>query len=729
MVSAGIFAQQTPKKDSIKTKTIEGVTMTKKVFEKKSDRFVYDVANSPVAKGNTAFGLLKETPLVSTTDDKTLKILGKSNAIIYINGRKTNMNADAVIDFLKGTSADNIQKIEVITVPGSEYQVESSDGIINIVLKKKMTDGLNGNFRVSNQQDQFNVQRASASINFRKNKLGISASISGSDQTRGQGYVLKNGNTIENNTSVGELEDPNLNLGGYINIDYELTKNQNLGFSWNNWNNKSYNSIGSFFNTINSRDTNNQLVTFYNITNNKEDARSYNNSLNLNYEVKTDSLGSKLNANVAYLNYKRYQRNNNKTFASDQNGNTLGIISAINQETPQLIDNYAATLDYFKKFKKDFNVSMGGNFAKTNTDNDSYFEKLVNGNFVVDNGQTNHFVYDEKISGVYLTLEKVFSPKFSGKVGSRVEFTNSEGKVLNTGQVIDRSDTNLLPYLSFSYDISKDHNLSYAFSSRVRRPSFWEINPVKIQLTNYNYTQNNPFMKQSAIFNNELTYMFKQNYFFIVSHSLSKDDFSQVPLQRVVNGIPEIRYIRTNFSDKQELSANLGMQKTFFKGIWTTNTNVGVQMNKIKGYLDHDPLDPNATGFTPFSMNNESYTPFIQTNNTLRLSTKKDWFLGANFFWYGSQLLNIGTLKPLSSLDVNIKKLWNDWTFTLEAEDILATNVVKIDDVRDRNILYVENNGYNRSVNFSIAYSFGNKKLQKMRNLDSANKDAKSRTR
>lgn len=35
-----------------KTKDIEEVKMTKKVLQKKSDRLVYDVANSPVAKGS-----------------------------------------------------------------------------------------------------------------------------------------------------------------------------------------------------------------------------------------------------------------------------------------------------------------------------------------------------------------------------------------------------------------------------------------------------------------------------------------------------------------------------------------------------------------------------------------------------------------------------------------------------------------------------------------------------
>lgn len=43
------FAQE-KKSDTVKTKNIEGITLTKQVFKKQSDRFVYDVAASPVAK-------------------------------------------------------------------------------------------------------------------------------------------------------------------------------------------------------------------------------------------------------------------------------------------------------------------------------------------------------------------------------------------------------------------------------------------------------------------------------------------------------------------------------------------------------------------------------------------------------------------------------------------------------------------------------------------------------
>jgi outer membrane receptor protein involved in Fe transport len=78
---------------------------------------------------------------------------------------------------------------------------------------------------------------------------------------------------------------------------------------------------------------------------------------------------------------------------------------------------------------------------------------------------------------------------------------------------IERNYNNFLPYLSFNYAINDKNNISYSFSSRMRRPSFWELNPVKNILTDDNYTQNNPFVKASSTYNQELTYMYKNSYF------------------------------------------------------------------------------------------------------------------------------------------------------------------------------------------------------------------------
>ena len=717
------FAQQTNKKDTIaEEQAIQEVTLNKKIFQKKADRLIYDVANAPVAKGNTAFNILKQTPLVSSTDDKTLKIVGKNNAVIYINGRKTQMDSDSLAEFLKNTPADNISKIEVITVPGSEYNVESSDGIINIILKKKPSDGISGNLKMANETGYWNNPSASASVNLRKGKLGVNFSLMTNDYTGEQNYVLKNGNQSSNNISEGHVTDPNKNIGGYLNIDYELNDKSNLALSWNNWNNKSYGSKINLFNTVNG--------SSYNWSKNNEDSKSHNNSFNLNYELKTDSLGSKLNLNAAYLNYRRFQNADNRTYLSDADRNILDLARQNLQNTPQIINNFSFLADYVQKFNKDFTLAFGGNFNKTKTDNDT---QTTTTNYLTNTTEEtpNHFVYNENIYGIYLTLEKKFSDAFSGKIGSRYEITDSEGTSDNAQNPemrdIKRNYKNFLPFLSFNYEINDKNNISYAFSSRIRRPSFWELNPVINYLTDVNYIQNNPFVKASSTYTNELTYMFKNTYFLVLSHSYFKDVITQVPLQGVIDGVNQLRYIRTNFGDKQEMSAMLGMNRSFFKGYLTTNFNIGVQRNINNGTLTTDPIAGDV--FPEYNNKTKSNSLLLQTSNTIRLDKAKTWFLGVNYWYVDKQQIELGLLKGLGSLDLSLKKIWNDWTFSAEMDDLLRTNVVEFEDNQaNGNYNYGKNDSYRRSFTLSISYNFGNKKVQKIRNIDSAVKDIKSRT-
>lgn len=741
------FAQ---KQDSVKTKSIEAVTLTKQVFKKQSDRFVYDVAASPVAKGNTTFDLLRQTPLLSTTDDKTFKIAGKNNVLIYINGRKSNMDAESLTQFLKNTPAENIQKIEVITVPGSEYQVESSDGIINIILKKKMSDGTSGNMRMSNSQNKYNASNASFSVNYRKDKLGINANLSGGENINPQAYVLRNGIGQVRNESVGNIDDPNKNLGGYLNIDYQLNEKSNLALSWNSWANKSYNSTIDLLNTLVQPNKKGVLETSYTRTKNKEDARNYNNSVNLNYEIKLDSLGSKFNANAAYLIYKRFQYSDNNTLIPDIAGNSNSAFSRtsrkIIQDIPQVVNNFSGTVDYIQKFRNDFTFSAGGNFNKTKTDNDTknysyaYSYKDVDG-FDGTSSQTdfNHFIYDENIYGLYLTFEKKFSDKFSGKVGARYEITNSLGTAdsqkngIPSRQEIKQNYQNLLPYLSFNYAINDKNNISYAFSSRMGRPSFWELNPVRNIITEDNYTQNNPFVKASSNYNQELTYMYKNSYFVILNHTYEKDQITQVPLQREYiddKGMKRVKlaYIRTNFGDKQEMSAMLGVQKSLFKQYLTLNFNAGIQHNINDGTLNTDPTTGQV--FDTYVNNRKSSSFIITSNNTIRLDKKKTWFLGVNYFYVDKQQIELGVLKSLMSLDLSIKKNWNDWTFAVNMNDVLRTNIVEIEDLQDNgNYNYIKNDMFRRNITVSLTYNFGNKKVKKVRDIESASDAIKSRTR
>ena len=158
------------------------------------------------------------------------------------------------------------------------------------------------------------------------------------------------------------------------------------------------------------------------------------------------------------------------------------------------------------------------------------------------------------------------------------------------------------------------------------------------------------------------------------------------------------------------------------------NFNVGVQRNVNNGSLSVDPTSGDV--FPTYENKVSSTSILIQTNNTIRLDKKKTWFLGVNYFFVDKQQIELGMLNNLMSLDLSIKKNWNDWTFALNLEDVLRTNIVEIEDYQaNGNYNYVRNDQYNRGASLSITYNFGNQKVKKVRDIEGASDAIKSRTR
>lgn len=704
---------------------LKEVVIAKKVFQKKADRFVFDVSNSPVAKGNDAFNLLKQTPLVSSTDGKNLKILNKSDVIIYINGRKSNMDNEAVIEMLKNTPSENIQKIEVITTPGSEFSVEANTGVINIVMKTATTNGLNGNVRFVDQQAYFNSQRLNAGLNYRKDKLAINSGIyTGNNKSR-EKNILSNGNDHFINESRGIVDDPNTNVGGNVGFDYELAKNQNIGLTYNFRYNKSFGSKFKLDNYYNHE--------FKNQTINLENAQTRNHSFNLNHEVRIDSLGSKLVTNASFLNYKREMRSTNTTIPADNEN-----IEIFRQNVPQIINNFSANADYTLKTKNENTWLFGGSYTFTKTDNDTKQENFVNENFITDETLSNHFLYKENIAGLYLTFEKQVSEKFSGKIGTRFEITKTDGDILDKNNSFKNNYNNILPYLSLNYAVHQNHNLSYSFSSRVRRPAFWELNPSRIYLTQTNYIQNNPFMMSSKYYKQEFNYLYKNAYFFNAEFEYIDDATSQLPLQGTVKNLETgettefLRYIRMNYGNKKSLNLSVGMNKSFYNGIWSTNYMFVYMYQTYRGTINSDPTYIPKPGFeenlSTYIVDRQSSNIYFKLDNTIRLSSKKDWFLGINYWYLSPFEIELGKLGKQHSFDVNIKKIWNNWTLMFEAYDLFNTNITTINGKQENgNFNNVWQQSYNREFSISLSYKFGNQKLKKSRQIDEANSTIKSR--
>lgn len=709
----------------LKSVALEEVVITSKMFHKESDRLVFDVALSPKAKGNNAFSLLKETPLVSNTSGTAFKILGTSDAVIYVNGRKTNMDAEATLEYLKNIPSEQIQKIEVITNPGSEYQVEANEGIINIVLKRQQSDGYNGTIKAENNLGYYYNYGGGLNLNFRRNKFAVNTAVNASSYKERNNYNLSNGNEDFKNETFGFVSDPNLNFGTQINAEYLLSKRHILGANYKFRYNKSFGSVLSVDNFTNGIPVSH--------TSNLENAETHNNLFSLNYEWKTDSKGSKLTASTTLLKYRRLMSNTNES--TPLNG---GSYIALKQSAPHYITNMGGLLDYKQQFNDQFSFLTGGSIAFTNTDNDTRQEDLTENGYVLNTALSNHFQYKEQIIGGYAAMESDFGEKITVKLGLRLEVTQSDGVVIGKENEIKRKYSNLLPYAGFNYNFNKENSISYSFSSRVKRPTFWELNPSRKYFTPSNYIQNNPFVLPSKYYNQELMYMLHNEYFATLQYKIVNDAFGQIPMQGVmIDDVTKeetrfLRYIRTNYGSEKELSLAIGMNKSWFDGFWSTNYLINCDFDSYSGTVTKDPTYFPVKGITevlfPYTVDNSNSSLFLQFNNTLRLSKNKNWFLGIDYWYMSPKQIELGRLGSQQNLSLSVRKVWESWTILLEAEDIFHTQIEKIYGIQaDGYYNNITSDEYNNQFTLKITYNFGNKKLKKAREVDTLDSTIKGR--
>jgi outer membrane receptor protein involved in Fe transport len=164
----------------------------------KLDKQVFDAGQFQNAKGGTASDVLKNLPSASINSFGELSIRGATGFLVMINGKP--IQSDPAL-ILKQIPANSIEDIEVITAPSAKYDPDGNAGIINIITKHGLTDGL---YLVANvlgglpsiepygNKNKTKRYGADVSLNFKKNKweIGTGLDFRRSDLSgRREGYV------------------------------------------------------------------------------------------------------------------------------------------------------------------------------------------------------------------------------------------------------------------------------------------------------------------------------------------------------------------------------------------------------------------------------------------------------------------------------------------------------------------------------------------------------------
>lgn len=695
-----ITIEQDTKLDEIVVET------TKKVFERKVDRTVFNIENSVHATNNDAVDLLKLTPSLKV-DNETISIVGKSTVRVMINDKLVQLTGEELLQYLKSIPSDNIKKIEVITTPPAKYDAEGNSGLINIVLKEALPDAWNNQISLGYKQSSKNLFRISDVFSYNKNKVSLKAGITG---TKG-GYNVVENSTVyyPEETWNGKSTRYNNNdyLSGNFQIDYQITDKTSIGAQYNGGTGDPKFNDGGLI-TVNNL-VNNPVK--YVETNAKNDGVNNTHSVNFNLTHKIDTLGTKYSIDVDYFSYVNNKERlfNTKTTIVDNSVNNMFIANSIGN---QKIENFSAKIDFEQPLKW-AKLSYGAKASFVTTNNKTNFINLSSGTPVEDLKQKDNFEYKENTQAIYVNAAKEFNDKWTAQFGLRLETTQTTGTSIVYNLKNKKNYAKLFPTIYIAYKVNEDNTLSFNYNRRISRPAFWELNPFKWYITEYSVAEGNPKLQPAFTDKVELNYNYKGKLDFSLSYENAKDVYSQYPIVDIATN--KTLYLRDNILDFNRYNA--GVSYTFNTFPWLQSQN-GFYFFYADSKLSKDvKLDVNKGGGYYFT-----------SNNTLYLNTSKTWTAQVDFWYQPSLKVGIWEVTQSYGLNFGMKYAMLDkkLNLSLYANDILKTG----SQTASTNTNNVHQKYYNyydqRYINVGISYSFGNSKI-KVRDHQGGNADEKNR--
>lgn len=542
---------------------IEEVVVKAQLIRREADRFVVDVANSPVAVGKDGVDLLKTAPGVWVQED-AISVNGNSGTKVYVNDRELKLDGDQLMTYLRNLHAEDIQKIEVVPQSGADFDADSSAGIILITLKRQRNDGLLGSLSYTYRGGEYTSYH-NPYLNLNYNRGGFNLYGSGwvnvgdnLSESREQTTFLLRDMHLE---SASRQEEDFLHWGGKLGALYEFNSRHSVGAEFEYWHNGSDESTPSTT-LVQEAGVRTDNASLY-----LQENRRDNYTVTLNYIYRIDTLGSHLKFLTDYTYRAIDDANDNSTCKQ-----SLGLVtdSLYRERSRSRYGIYTATLALEQVLSPTWRLKAGAKYTRNNTRNEAEYRYRKAEEWlpsVVDDYAIN---YTENIGALYLIASGRVG-RFSLTAGLRGEYTYTTGKADDLSQ----DYLSLFPNAHLAWQLDKQacHSLVASYSRSIRRPSFWNLTPARMAISDYSYQTGNPELKPA--FNNQysLTLTMWHRYSLSLNVTNHTDAIQQVmePDPRD----PDILMLTSrNLPDDNSYNASLSVPVQLTKW-WQWNTNAG----------------------------------------------------------------------------------------------------------------------------------------------------------
>ncbi len=677
------------------------VTATRALVEIQPDRTVFNVSGTINSVGSDAISLLRKAPSVTVDNNNNITVLGRSGVLLYVDGKRLPLTGDDLTSYLENLTADQIDRIEIITNPGARYEAEGNAGIIDIRLKKDKNHGANGSVSTTYSQGRYHRANVSSSANYRNRYLNAFGTLGGNYN---KGYMNMNFLSYQNGLALDEINNHRFNGKNYnyrLGTDFFLNKQHTIGFMATGGQHdgmpNSYNRIA-----LSGQNTPDMIDSILVATSSVELMRRQR-TYNVNYRF-DNGRGRNL---IVDLDYGRFQNETeryqpNRYFNADETQVLTEVINSF--DTPTDIDIYSAKLDFEDKFLGG-TLGAGAKLTQVVSDNTFlFFDEFGNGP-VRNDFRSNLFDYDERVYAGYVNFARDLGTAWSFSAGLRAEQTDATGMLEAFRPELQEPPVEF-NYLSWfpsgglTWKLAPKHTLALNYGRRINRPDYNVLNPFNDQISQLSYQKGNPFLRPEIVNNLELGYTLAYRYNFKLAYSRTTDQITR--LIAPDEDDPRAGFITwANLADQTIVSFNVSAPVQIMKK-WNAYFNVSSSyLDNQADYGDGAIVDVQAFTYNIYQQHTFDLPAGFKGEISGYYSGPGVW--GGVFLYESSWSLDLGLQRKFLQDRLNVRLSVSDLFFETGWDGYSDFNGL---------LAYGGGRWDSRRASLSLSYQFGNQNVK-----------------
>ena len=669
---------------SLDGETLDEVTVRaeRSQTEFKLDKRIFNVGQDLSRSGASALEVLDNVPSVAVSIEGEISLRGNAGVQILINGKPSVLSDGG--NALGSITADMIEKVEVITNPSAKYDAEGSTGIVNIVLKKEEKKGINGSVTLNSGIP--NNHSFGLSLNRRTEKFNLFTQLGAGYRTFPRRSESLNINK-NNDSSVESIGDGDKNETFYnliLGTDYHINKNNVITLS------------GSYALEIENENSSTEFSQYSapKDLDTQWDRNELTEATNPKYQYelqyKSDFEDHKDHSLLISATGRFFGKDQTSEFDNDIIVGSL-ITTQQNVRTDFKDANFAYKLDYTKPFSDAFTLETGAQYLINDVGNDYGVTDIIDSQEILNSELTNNFEFNQKVLGTYVTA--AYEGDVWGlKAGVRLENTDLNTLLTNTGQEGDQNYSNLFPSIHTSYKVTEALSFQAGYSKRIYRPRMWHLNPFFNIRNTFNVYTGNPELQPEFTDSYEVNGIYVANKFsfnFGVYHRYTTD------------AVERIATFENNISTTIPL--NIGTNKTYgyeMSGKYTASKRLSFTGDFNYNYEDRS-IDFEED---VFDFSADRWTGRLRAK--LKLPADIDTEVTGS---YRSRTINFQSVfSGYTTVDLGMrKKLMKGRTIlSLSVRDLFASRI-REGETNNTNFYAYNFSQRGRFVSFGISYGFG----------------------